>query len=310
MDNLKYDIIGDIHGHADTLEVLLHRLGYKRKFGVYSHPEGRKMVFVGDFIDRGPKIRETLHLVRDMIKSGHALAVMGNHEFNAISFHTPHTEKGGFFRDHTLKEIRQHIGTLEQFRHFDSEFAEFLDWFKTLPLFLALDAFRVVHACWDQQQIDYLKANYSGISTELLTLGNDKDGGSATYHAVNDVLKGKECRLPDGLSFLDKDGTERHECRIKWWAPVEHRIKLKHIMISCPAAVANHEVAATEHYHSYTDSKPVFFGHYWLSGPPEIENPLAICLDYSVAKDGNLVACRLGEKNGLMTKDFVTQRAV
>jgi hypothetical protein len=67
MQHLQYDIVGDIHGHADPLEVLLHKLGYRRKFGVYSHPENRKMVFVGDFIDRGPKIRETLHLVSAMI---------------------------------------------------------------------------------------------------------------------------------------------------------------------------------------------------------------------------------------------------
>ena len=65
---------------------------------------------------------------------------MDNHEFNAISFHTPHSEKGGFFRDHSLKEITQHIETLEQFRHYDIEWADFLDWFKTLPLFLEFDA--------------------------------------------------------------------------------------------------------------------------------------------------------------------------
>ena len=59
-----YDVIGDIHGHSDELEVLLQKLGYIRANGVYSHPTGRKVVFVGDFIDRGPKIRETLHLVR------------------------------------------------------------------------------------------------------------------------------------------------------------------------------------------------------------------------------------------------------
>jgi hypothetical protein len=268
------------------------------------------VVFVGDFIDRGPKIRETLHLVRAMIESGNALAVMGNHEFNAISFHTPHTEKGGFFRDHSLKEIRQHIGTLEQFKHFDSEFAEFLKWFKTLPLFLELEAFRVVHACWDQQHIDYLKANYSGITRELLTLGNDKDGGSATYHAVNDTLKGKEAHLPDGQSFVDKDGAERHECRIQWWALPEHRTKLKDVLIGCPDSIANNELPSDTHYLSYTDSKPVFFGHYWLSGEPDMKNPSAICLDYSVAKDGILVACRLGEKDGKMAKEFVTQRVV
>ena len=120
-DNLAFDIIGDIHGHADALESLLQKLGYVRKSGVYNHPEKRKVVFVGDFIDRGPKIRETLHLVKDMADSGNALCVLGNHEFNAISFHTPHVEKGGFFRDHSLKEITQHLETLNQFKQFDSE---------------------------------------------------------------------------------------------------------------------------------------------------------------------------------------------
>lgn len=95
---MTYDLIGDIHGHADELEALLQKLGYKKLKGVYSHSENRQVIFVGDFIDRGPKIRETLHLVKAMYDNGNAQAVMGNHEFNAICFHTPHVERGGFFR--------------------------------------------------------------------------------------------------------------------------------------------------------------------------------------------------------------------
>ncbi|TAH43995.1 MAG: hypothetical protein EYC69_01290 [Bacteroidetes bacterium] len=95
---MNYDIIGDIHGHADELESLLQKLGYKKQGNTYSHYESRKVIFVGDFIDRGPKIRETLHLVKAMCDAGNAQAVMGNHEFNAICFHTPHVERGGFFR--------------------------------------------------------------------------------------------------------------------------------------------------------------------------------------------------------------------
>lgn len=62
------DLIGDIHGHADKLEALLHQLGYAKNKGVYAHPE-RKVLFVGDYIDRGPKIRETLQIVRSMVES-------------------------------------------------------------------------------------------------------------------------------------------------------------------------------------------------------------------------------------------------
>lgn len=157
-----YDIIGDIHGHADALEILLQKLGYNQLRGIYSHLEGRKVAFVGDFIDRGPKIRETLHIVKNICDSGNAIAVMGNHEYNAICFHTPHTEKGGFFRNHTVKEIEQHLETLRQFKHYNSEWLTFLEWFKSLPLFFENEDFRMVHACWDENHISWIRKNYNG----------------------------------------------------------------------------------------------------------------------------------------------------
>ena len=95
---MGYDIIGDIHGHARTLEALLETLGYSLVDGAYRHPT-RKVVFLGDFIDRGPSQRGVIRIVRPMIDGGHALAVMGNHEFNAIAYATPRAG-GGFFREH------------------------------------------------------------------------------------------------------------------------------------------------------------------------------------------------------------------
>jgi hypothetical protein len=58
----KYDIIGDIHGHADPLQALLERLGYREVEGTYAHPD-RKVIFLGDYIDRGPEIRKVLQIV-------------------------------------------------------------------------------------------------------------------------------------------------------------------------------------------------------------------------------------------------------
>lgn len=60
------DLIGDVHGHADKLEALLQKLGYTKQRNYYAHPE-RKVVFVGDYIDRGPKIPETLEIVKSMV---------------------------------------------------------------------------------------------------------------------------------------------------------------------------------------------------------------------------------------------------
>lgn len=89
-----YDIFGDIHGYADHLEKLLVKLDYENHSGFYKHPVN-KVIFVGDFIDRGPKIRETLSIVRRMVDEGTVLEVMGNNEYNALCYHAE-VSKGVF----------------------------------------------------------------------------------------------------------------------------------------------------------------------------------------------------------------------
>ena len=103
-----YDLIGDIHGHADELLQLLEKLGYEKAQGAYRHPD-RKVIFLGDFIDRGPKIRQVLEIVRPMIEEGKALTVMGNHELNALAYHTEDPESPGkHLRQHNDKNVGQH----------------------------------------------------------------------------------------------------------------------------------------------------------------------------------------------------------
>jgi len=75
-----FDIIGDVHGCLDELTELLARLGYEG--GV--PPAGRKAVFVGDLVDRGPKIPGVLRLVMAMVDAGHALCVPGNHDIKLM----------------------------------------------------------------------------------------------------------------------------------------------------------------------------------------------------------------------------------
>jgi hypothetical protein len=66
-----YDLVGDIHGHADALHRLLRALDYVEIEGVFRHPE-RHMIFVGDFIDRGPHQREVPQIARSMCEAGTA----------------------------------------------------------------------------------------------------------------------------------------------------------------------------------------------------------------------------------------------
>ncbi len=105
-------------------------------------------------------------------------------------------------------------------------------------------------------------------------------------------------KLPDRYFFLDKDGSERRELRIKWWEnPLEQTYHS--IAIHTGAHVPHHPVIVEDsvNYYYKADEKIVFFGHYWLQGNPSFYRSNICCLDYSIARGGKLLAYRYdGEK--------------
>ncbi|MEZ5250010.1 MAG: metallophosphoesterase [Ilumatobacteraceae bacterium] len=87
MDEVSgYDVIGDVHGCGRLLRRLLDQLGYRRHpRGHWWHPSGRRAVFAGDVIDRGPEQRLAVDTVRAMVDHGSAHLVLGNHELDLIA---------------------------------------------------------------------------------------------------------------------------------------------------------------------------------------------------------------------------------
>ncbi|WP_435737209.1 polynucleotide kinase-phosphatase [Cellulosimicrobium sp. PMB13] len=85
-----FDAIGDVHGCLDELLTLLDRLGYVVEHDDAgrpvdaAHPEGRRAIFLGDLVDRGPDSPGVLRLAMGMVRAGHALAVPGNHEHKLV----------------------------------------------------------------------------------------------------------------------------------------------------------------------------------------------------------------------------------
>lgn len=81
-----FDIIGDVHGCATELEALLDKLGYQKMNGSpsYQHTQGRKAIFLGDIVDRGPRILDTYRIVQAMVQAGSALCVPGNHDMKLL----------------------------------------------------------------------------------------------------------------------------------------------------------------------------------------------------------------------------------
>ena len=298
-----YDIIGDIHGYCSKLEELLIKLDYAKINGVWKHDE-RKVIFVGDYIDRGPQIRETLMLVRRMVEADSAMAIMGNHEYNAVAY-TKLGEDGNYLRSHNAVHKKQHQATLDQFVRYPDEWQSYLEWFYTLPLFLDLEDLRVVHACWDDDHIAWLKNNsYFTLNDELLLASHQKD--TLAYEVINDTLKGKEFNIPEKYVWHDKDGHARTTNRIKWWVnPVSNN--WGELLFNCPPIMLNENISEDVKVNIYPgDAPPVFFGHYWLEDKfPVIQSENVVCLDYSVAKDGALVAYRWSGEDLIANNHFV-----
>jgi hypothetical protein len=289
---IRWDIIGDIHGQAGKLRRLLEALGYELVSGIYRHPT-RKALFLGDYIDRGTDSEGVLHIVRDMVEGAGAVALMGNHELNALHYHRRGAD-GRPLRPHSNEKTRQHSATLLQFRNRAEDWGDWLKWMAGLPLCFETDEFRAVHACWSERHVGSIEGGNLA-DLEFLRLTSDPE--TVEGGAIEVLLKGPEINLPEGVRFIDKDGHKRNTLRIRWWGLREAGASYQSLVMPPGAEAPEGEVEANalEGMPDYSShNKPVFFGHYWL--PPEFPKAALhdniACLDYSAGKDGPLVACR------------------
>lgn len=305
------DLIGDIHGHARPLRALLGQLGYRPHGPSYRHGSGRQVVFLGDLIDRGPEIRETLEIVRAMVDAGDARAIMGNHEFNAICFHTEDGE-GDYLRSHRPRKNRtQHAATLAAFADRPGELEGWIEWFKGLPFFLDLGGARAVHATWHGPSLEVLEGKSLRDAAFLEACARR---GTPEFDAIEVALKGISIRLPGGRRYTDHRGGSWDELRVRWW---ESPLGKTYRDVAFPAEgktglpdVAVEFGGRQPAWPAYPAGEcPVFFGHYWLppDGVPEPVASNAACLDYSIAGEGGrLVAYRWDGEAELSAGRFVS----
>lgn len=303
------DIIGDVHGNADRLEALLLKMGYHYRAGAWRHTE-RRAVFVGDLIDRGQHQLRTLRIVRGMIEAGTARATMGNHEFNAIAWATEdRVHPGQHLRarhgDKGQKNRQQHDAFLAEVGEETAEHKWWIDWIMELPLWIEEPEFRVVHACWNATCVEALSPHLrtgERLSVELVELASRED--SDMYKAVETLLKGEEVALPDGQSFHDKDGHERHEIRTQWWDAKLITYRQACIGLS-PETVPDIAIVGREPIPE--PDRPTFIGHYWLSHREGMapRSRRVACVDYSAGKGGPLVAYRFDGEPELTADKFI-----
>ena len=211
------DIVGDVHGEIGGLLSLFEVLGYDRDG---NHPDGRRLVFVGDLTDRGPDSPGVVRLVCGLVEAGRAQCVLGNHELNLLLDHDK--PENGWFKDDPARGNGAESAADQDTREF------VLDFFGSLPIGLERDDLRVVHACWDDAAIAVVReasdvtalceAHEARIDAELAGGESlDEVDTNLAHQNLNPVrmtTSGPEERAPE-RHFAG--GKWREEQRVRWW---------------------------------------------------------------------------------------------
>lgn len=237
-----YNIIGDIHGHAEELKKILNLLGYRENQNSFYHPNNHQAIFVGDLINRGPHSERVLDIVKNMHAYNQAKVVLGNHEFRLIQQY--------FINPASI----------------DSELMKYVSWLKSLPLFLEMEDLRVVHAAWHFPSIDTLK-NESLMDDQFIESTLEKN--SEYKRAVRAILQGIKIPIPENIKYFDRFGINRKKARIKWWEGNKREYNGTNLLPSNKSLEnTTFEASAEVQPIVYPkNDRPVFFGHYCL--PPE-----------------------------------------
>lgn len=306
MERETLDFIADVHGRFSKLCRLMECLGYRRDGDTFVPPRGHRAVFLGDLIDTKPGheepggVRATLQAVKKMADRGDALVILGNHELNALCYHT-RGDDGEWLRSHGSSNRRQHEGTLTDFPgHADSAgewCSVWMPWFRSLPLWLDLGGVRAVHACWHEDAVARLAGKTLNDPKLLAASAGWKPIGDRDGLAVDLLLKGMEAPLPAGHSFTDRTGTVRTEFRVRWWEQAAPGTTCVDLVFPADPEFPDTPVPAEtlDTLPGYpADAPPLFIGHYFKApdSPFTPEAPNLACLDHSAAKDGPLVAYR------------------
>jgi hypothetical protein len=247
------DVVGDVHGEIDALHHLLRRLGYDASG---DHPEGRRLVFLGDLTDRGPDSPAVVALVARLVQSGRAECLLGNHDLNILLGHKKH-DNWWFYG-----EAFRADGSPWPQRLADEPIrASVTAFFATLPLALERDDVRVVHACWDDEMIGQARR-----ATDALELYRRSRRRIEDEHAgrpeLDDVERGLERQNRNPVKVLTSgkerrvsppfwaSGKLRHEERVRWWEGYER--------------------------------VPCLFGHYAFGAEEDQGGGPAFCVDFGV----------------------------
>jgi hypothetical protein len=317
-----YDVIGDVHGHYDELSQLLTMMGYRysAQSHLFSNPNGRKVVFVGDYIDRGTQNIETIRLVRNMVDSGQAYAIMGNHDFNAVMMTIPDPYlEGEYLRRHTRPNLKQQKTFLAEVDGRPDLYEEVTQWIRTLPVYLQIGHANFVHACWYPSGINYLTKqghidDAGRITDDGWYAAGDKTNPSHDYFDI--VLKGAKSKIPARARYRDAQNEVRDKTRIAWWVANPQTNGDAYTSMPQSAYLKESFNGSHDNPHAKTIIRDlrrmpvnahIFFGHISLvqNRPAQLAHNVT-CVDYGIGKGGCLTAFRVKDMARPAIGEFVS----
>jgi hypothetical protein len=309
MNNQHYDLIGDIHGQHDKLTALLHKLGWAPRGKASITPKAGRSSSSATTSTAAPRFAKCSTPCVPWSRLATPWPSWATTNTTPSCYHTP-DGKGGWLREHSEEKNRQVAATLRAFEGRETEWADWLEWMKRLPMFLDLGALRCVHACWDTRRIKRLNARSL---TDQAFLHASATKMTPEHRAIENVLKGPEIPATDGNLFRDKEGTYRNTIRARWW-DIRDGLTISDLVMP-PGSMADSmkvDPWMLNRLPNYgPEEPPVFFGHYWLpaDAPKAPQAPNIACLDFSGGLDGPLVAYRWDGERELTPLNFITATA-
>jgi hypothetical protein len=264
------DVVGDIHGEIDALLDLMAVLGY-RADGV--HPDGRRLVFIGDLSDRGPDSPAVLDIVSDLVHRGLAQCLLGNHELNLLR-DARKEGNGWYFDSNHDRDKKKFLNSraLEPAKR-----AALRAMLQGLPIVLEREDLRLVHAAWHAESIEELRSSAASVlefyethHCKALHLGHDTglaDQAEAEEESIGDSLTDPQSTVPfmPAMAALDALYQDCNPVRIAT-SGLERVLREPFFAAGKWRFVGRHAW-----WNAYREEIPVIIGHYWRWPNPAVQ---------------------------------------
>lgn len=252
-------IIGDIHGESDALENLLKHL----QDSTYNN---RKIVFIGDLCDRGPKSLTVINTVQDLINNNKAYAILGNHEINLLA--NDAKDGSGWYFNSRIESDSQFYAPFEIANPAEKESIH--NFLNQLPIAVCTPEIRMIHAAWDSNAVNRLKSLSVSSAHDIIKHYHNLIKNKALE---NNLLKRYQLQKQEWLTKLEDPEQQPPFLQdIAEFESLEHRFSaIKRVTsgiehpCTTPFFSGNRWRFSdrTPWWNSYAEPTPVVIGHYW-----------------------------------------------